>query len=98
MSVSVSFGPNRAISFDRQQQRMRSQDSDTYVSQTIVVGVFLAIFMVQVAANASQILRSRRQERDLRQRAETEQEPPQPAGEQAREVEQQDTETSRDTG
>ncbi|PLB48044.1 LON-domain-containing protein, partial [Aspergillus steynii IBT 23096] len=61
MSVSVSLGPTHPFALDAQ-QRMRGQDSETYVSQTIVVGVFLAIFMVQVAANASQILRSRRQE------------------------------------
>ncbi|KAH8424525.1 uncharacterized protein LDX57_002276 [Aspergillus melleus] len=103
MSVSVSFGPTHPFSLDRQQQQqqrqlMRGQNSETYVSQTIVVGVFLVIFMVQVAANAGQIYRSRRQERDLRRRTETEQVSPQPVGEQPQEMERPDVEADRNTG
>ncbi|KAI9038450.1 putative ATP-dependent protease (CrgA) [Aspergillus affinis] len=82
----------------QQQQLMRGQDSETYVSQTIVVGVFLVIFMVQVAANAGQIYRSRRQERDLRQRTETEQASPQFVEGQPQEIERPDEEADRNTG
>ncbi|THC90823.1 hypothetical protein EYZ11_009709 [Aspergillus tanneri] len=81
MSISVSFGPTHPLSFDGQQQRMRGHEPKTYISQSVVVGAFLAILMVQVATNAGQVLRTRWRERQSQQRVEREQESPQPTSE-----------------
>jgi hypothetical protein len=62
ISFSLSLG-STGLPVDNQQQPVESQDSETYIPQTLVVGIFLAIFVAQVAANGFQILRSRRQGR-----------------------------------
>ncbi|KAA8650561.1 putative ATP-dependent protease (CrgA) [Aspergillus tanneri] len=62
-------------------QRMRGHEPKTYISQSVVVGAFLAILMVQVATNAGQVLRTRWRERQSQQRVEREQESPQPTSE-----------------
>ncbi|KAE8146103.1 hypothetical protein BDV25DRAFT_133203 [Aspergillus avenaceus] len=58
MSFSVTFRANN-------RQGTRSEDSETYVPQTLVIGIFFAIFVAQVAANGVQIWRARRR-RDVR--------------------------------
>ncbi|KAF7590545.1 hypothetical protein BBP40_002686 [Aspergillus hancockii] len=80
-------------------QPVEVQDSETYVPQTLVVGIFLAIFVAQMAANGFQILRSRRQRRignPLNVRIEQEA-PRTPAGLQG-EGEGRTPEPSRDAG
>ncbi|OGM40754.1 putative ATP-dependent protease (CrgA) [Aspergillus bombycis] len=63
-----------------------SQDSETYIPQTLVIGIFLAMFVAQVAANGVQILRSRRQgtiedRRNNQAQQEPPRMPPEPPGE-----------------
>lgn len=59
MSVSITFGPGGAVSQFGGPDLVATDSSDTYLSQTLVLGVFLAIFMVQMAANVVQVVRSR---------------------------------------
>ncbi|PYH74456.1 uncharacterized protein BO88DRAFT_400132 [Aspergillus vadensis CBS 113365] len=62
MSVSISFGSPRPVDPDRR-QRVQSQDSGgSYIPQTLVMGIFLAIFATQMAINVVQIRRARRRE------------------------------------
>ncbi|KAL4910467.1 hypothetical protein BDW74DRAFT_52279 [Aspergillus multicolor] len=60
MSVSITFGPGGAISHFNGPGLVATEGSDTYLSQTLVVGLFLAIFATQMAANVVQVVRSRR--------------------------------------
>ncbi|KAE8380729.1 hypothetical protein BDV26DRAFT_279348 [Aspergillus bertholletiae] len=57
MSFSVTFGSS-GLSNDNSRQPVGNQDSETYIPQTLVIGIFLAMFVAQVAANGVQILRS----------------------------------------
>ncbi|GMG34614.1 unnamed protein product [Aspergillus oryzae] len=76
MSFSVTFG-SADLSIDNSRQLAENQDSETYIPQTLVIGIFLAMFVAQVAANGVQILRSRRQGIiEDRRNTQTEQEPP----------------------
>ncbi|CBF70476.1 hypothetical protein AN5961.2 [Aspergillus nidulans FGSC A4] len=59
MSVSITFGPGGAVSQFGGPDLVATNSSDTYLSQTLVLGVFLAIFMAQMAANVVQVVRSR---------------------------------------
>ncbi|KAI9368820.1 hypothetical protein BJX61DRAFT_550077 [Aspergillus egyptiacus] len=62
MSVSVSFGPGGTIAhFGDPTQGV--DGSETYLSQTLVLGLFLAIFATQMAVNIFQAVRSRRRAR-----------------------------------
>jgi hypothetical protein len=63
MSVSVSFGPGGAITHFGEPGLVAPQGAETYLSQTLVLGLFLAIFATQVAVNAVQAVRTRRRAR-----------------------------------
>ncbi|KAL4797149.1 PUA-like domain-containing protein [Aspergillus venezuelensis] len=63
MSVSISFGPGGAVSHMGSPGLVTHDGSETYLSQTLVLGLFLAIFATQMAANVLQTMRSRRQTR-----------------------------------
>ncbi|PTU19308.1 hypothetical protein P175DRAFT_0510583 [Aspergillus ochraceoroseus IBT 24754] len=79
MSVWISFGSDEAISsYDTPElPPVATQDSESYITQTLVLGLFLAIFATQMAANFVQAARSRRQARlDSTQPAQTMQEQP----------------------
>ncbi|RAK70889.1 putative ATP-dependent protease (CrgA) [Aspergillus fijiensis CBS 313.89] len=58
MSVSISFGNTRASETSRQEPG-QSRDSEMYIPQTLVLGIFLAIFVTQIAINIIQIRRAR---------------------------------------
>lgn len=60
LSVSISFGSAGSGTSDGREARAQGRKSETYLSQTVVLGVFLAIFVTQVFVNAVQIVRSRR--------------------------------------
>ncbi|PLB37767.1 putative ATP-dependent protease (CrgA) [Aspergillus candidus] len=60
LSVSISFGSANSGTSDGREARAQDRKSETYLSQTVVLGVFLAIFVTQVFVNAVQIVRSRR--------------------------------------
>ncbi|KAE8351787.1 hypothetical protein BDV28DRAFT_13573 [Aspergillus coremiiformis] len=76
LSFSITFG-SAGLSIDNQQQSVERQNSATYVPQTLVIGIFLALFVAQLAANGFQILRSRRQgTMEDRQNVQPEQETP----------------------
>lgn len=60
MSISISFGPGAASHFG--DSRLIANDAaEPYLSQTLVLGIFLAIFATQMAANVVQAVRLRRQ-------------------------------------
>ncbi|KAL4979866.1 PUA-like domain-containing protein [Aspergillus desertorum] len=59
MSVSINFGPGGPVSHLGAPGLVGTDSSDTYMSQTIVVGLFLAIFVAQMAVNVVQVLKSR---------------------------------------
>lgn len=61
MSVSVSFG-SAPSTFDRQRPvpQQRSFNSQTYLPQTLVLGLFLLIFGAQIAVNMMQMRRVQR--------------------------------------
>ncbi|KAL2815337.1 hypothetical protein BJX63DRAFT_420420 [Aspergillus granulosus] len=63
MSVSISFGPGGAITHFGDPGLVTSEGAETYLSQTLVLGLFLAIFATQVAINAVQAVRTRRRAR-----------------------------------
>ncbi|KAL4944628.1 hypothetical protein BDV06DRAFT_82295 [Aspergillus oleicola] len=63
MSVSISFRPGGAVSYMGSPGLVTHDGSETYLSQTLVLGLFLAIFATQMAANVLQAMRSRRQAR-----------------------------------
>ncbi|GAB1209850.1 hypothetical protein APSETT445_008638 [Aspergillus pseudonomiae] len=80
-----------------------NQDSETYIPQTLVIGIFLAMFVAQVAANGVQVLRSRRQgiiedRRDFQVEQEPPRMPPEPPGEGEDEDEGRTPEATRDAG
>ncbi|PYI30151.1 hypothetical protein BP00DRAFT_437037 [Aspergillus indologenus CBS 114.80] len=58
MSVSISFGNTRASENSRQEPEP-SRDSEMYIPQTLVLGIFLAIFVTQITINIIQIRRAR---------------------------------------
>lgn len=60
LSVSISFGSAGSGTSSSGETRAQGKKSETYLSQTVVLGVFLAIFVTQVFVNAVQIVRSRR--------------------------------------
>ena len=104
MSFSVTFG-SAGLSIDNSRQLAENQDSETYIPQTLVIGIFLAMFVAQVAANGVQILRSRRQGIiEERRNNQAEQEPPRVPPEPQAEDESEDEdegqtpEPTRDTG
>lgn len=61
MSVSVSFG-SAPSTFDRQRPvpQQRNSNSQTYLPQTLVLGLFLLIFGAQIAVNMAQMRRVQR--------------------------------------
>ncbi|KAL4987255.1 PUA-like domain-containing protein [Aspergillus falconensis] len=59
VSVSITFGPGGAVSHFGGPGLLATDSSDTYVSQTLVLGFFLAIFMAQMAVTLVQVVRSR---------------------------------------
>ncbi|KAL6238765.1 hypothetical protein BDW75DRAFT_246802 [Aspergillus navahoensis] len=59
MSVSITFGLGGTVSQIGGPELVASDNSDTYMSQTLVLGLFLAIFMAQMAVNIVQVIRSR---------------------------------------
>ena len=61
MSVSVSFG-SAPSTFDRQRPvpQQRSPNTQTYLPQTLVLGLFLLIFGAQIAVNMAQMRRVQR--------------------------------------
>jgi hypothetical protein len=63
MSVSVSFGPGGVITHFEEPGLAAPQGAETYLSQTLVLGLFLAILATQVAVNAVQAVRTRRRAR-----------------------------------
>ncbi|KAL2836185.1 hypothetical protein BJX68DRAFT_260000 [Aspergillus pseudodeflectus] len=63
MSVSVSFGPGGVITHFEEPGLVAPQGAETYLSQTLVLGLFLAILATQVAVNAVQAVRTRRRAR-----------------------------------
>lgn len=81
MSFSVTFG-SAGLPIDNRRQPVENQDTVTHIPQTLVIGIFLAIFVAQVAANGVQILRLRRRGRiEARRNFHLEQEAPiTPAG------------------
>ncbi|GAB1200090.1 hypothetical protein APSETT444_009457 [Aspergillus pseudonomiae] len=102
MSFSVTFG-SAGLSIDNSRQLAENQDSETYIPQTLVIGIFLAMFVAQVAANGVQVLRSRRQgiiedRRDFQVEQEPPRMPPEPPGEGEDEDEGRTPEATRDAG
>ncbi len=63
MSVSISFGPGGTISHFGDPGLVTTNGTESYISQTLVLGLFLAIFVTQMAANVVQVVRARRQTR-----------------------------------
>ncbi|OJJ01195.1 hypothetical protein ASPVEDRAFT_190933 [Aspergillus versicolor CBS 583.65] len=63
MSVSISFGPGGTISHLGDPGLVTTDGTESYISQTLVLGLFLAIFVTQMAANVVQAVRARRQTR-----------------------------------
>ncbi|PYH47554.1 uncharacterized protein BP01DRAFT_380763 [Aspergillus saccharolyticus JOP 1030-1] len=61
MSVSISFGSSSTSETARSDQ-IQEKDSETYIPQTLVMGIFLAMFATQMAINVIQIRRSRQQD------------------------------------
>ncbi|KAL4784028.1 hypothetical protein BJX76DRAFT_367962 [Aspergillus varians] len=63
MSVSISFGPGGAISHFGNPGLVATDGTESYISQTLVLGLFLAIFVTQMAVNVIQAVRARRETR-----------------------------------
>ncbi|RAL11627.1 uncharacterized protein BO97DRAFT_425291 [Aspergillus homomorphus CBS 101889] len=58
MSVSISFGSARPSEIPSEELGP-TRDSEMYIPQTVVMGIFLAIFAAQMAINVIQIRRAR---------------------------------------
>lgn len=75
MSVSVSFGsaPSTFDRHDRQRipSQKRGSGSETYLPQTLVLGMFLIIFGAQIAVNMAQVRRVQRRRLGERDRNRT---------------------------
>lgn len=67
-SVAVSFGTADPLFFGNGPRRSQSQDDETHVSQTFVIGAFLAIFVAQVGVNLIHGVRSGRFQREVLRR------------------------------
>ncbi|KAL4897816.1 hypothetical protein BDV59DRAFT_198083 [Aspergillus ambiguus] len=63
MSVSVSFGSAGPFTVNSGRPHFQNETSETHVPQIVVVSIFLAIFLAQVAINAAQVWRTRRRDR-----------------------------------
>ncbi|RAL01588.1 putative ATP-dependent protease (CrgA), partial [Aspergillus ibericus CBS 121593] len=61
MSVSISFGSAPSPASDGR-HRAQNEESEAYIPQTLVLGIFLALFATQMAINVVQIRRARRRE------------------------------------
>jgi hypothetical protein len=73
----VSLGSASPATYESNQRRAATQDGESYLSQTILIGIFLAIFLFQFVANFSQIMRiGRREAVDTRPNIEEQPEPP----------------------
>lgn len=67
-SLSVSFGSAEPLVFGNGQRQGQSEDDETRVSQTFVIGAFLAIFVAQVGVNLIHGVRSGRFRREVLRR------------------------------
>ncbi|KAL4871899.1 hypothetical protein BDV12DRAFT_13280 [Aspergillus spectabilis] len=63
MSVSVSFGPGGAVTHFGNPGLVAADGPESAISQTMVLGVILAIFAAQMAVNVFHALRMRQQAR-----------------------------------
>ncbi|KAL4998016.1 PUA-like domain-containing protein [Aspergillus recurvatus] len=59
MSVSITFWPGGTVSHFGSPDLVATDSSDTYMSQALVLGFFLVIFMAQMTINVVQAVRSR---------------------------------------
>ncbi|KAL4875773.1 hypothetical protein BJY04DRAFT_223764 [Aspergillus karnatakaensis] len=62
MSVSVSFGSGGTVSHFGNPGLVATDSSESTISQTFVLGIFLAIFAAQMAVNVVHALRTRQQQ------------------------------------
>jgi hypothetical protein len=88
-SISVSFGGSPVFLENNQQpheQTRPSSDepSETYIPQTLVIGVFFAIFCAQVGINFLQVVRRGRRRRQAMELQFPQPVPPQPRGQDER--------------
>ncbi|RJE25587.1 hypothetical protein PHISCL_02054 [Aspergillus sclerotialis] len=67
-SLSVSFGAGDPLFLGTGPQQDQSQDDETYVAHTFVIGAFLAIFVAQVGLNLINGVRSGRFRREILRR------------------------------
>ncbi|KAL5359811.1 PUA-like domain-containing protein [Aspergillus floccosus] len=82
MSVSVSFGSAGPFTVNSGQPHFQREGSETHLPQIVVVSIFLAIFLAQVAVNAAQVWRTRRRNRvEAAEQPPTTQAPANPQGE-----------------
>ncbi|KAL4914692.1 PUA-like domain-containing protein [Aspergillus aurantiobrunneus] len=63
MSVSISFGPGGAVSHFGGPGLVATDGSESYISQSLVLGLFLAIFATQMTVSVVQAVRARQRAR-----------------------------------